>query len=104
MKTEYLDSNKSGINLSLDLIDALRKNDQTAQLKVYKLYYKEMYNITLRIVADPVEAEEIMQESFLEAFEGISKYSEKGPFLVWLKCFVLNRSVDFLRRNFTKRI
>ncbi len=73
MKTDLLNSNVSSINLHRELIDGCRKGDQKAQFRIYKLYYKAMYNISLRIVNDPMEAEDIMQESFLSAFEEISK-------------------------------
>ena len=65
MKTDVLNQKVSSMNLHQDLIDGCRKGDQKAQFQIYKLYYKAMYNISLRIVNDPMEAEDIMQESFL---------------------------------------
>jgi hypothetical protein len=80
-----------------DLIEACRKNDPQAQLKIYKLYYKTMYNASLSIVNDPFEAEDIMQESFLDAFERIGSFTGVESFEVWIKKIVYNRSVE---RNF----
>jgi len=45
------------------------KKATRAQFQNYKLYYKAMYNTSLRIVSDTMEAEDVMQESFLAAFE-----------------------------------
>jgi DNA-directed RNA polymerase specialized sigma24 family protein len=87
------------LNKHQDLIDACRKNDQKAQFKIYKLYYKAMYNISLRIVNNTMEAEDIMQESFLSAFEEISKFSGTVSFGAWLKSIVQNRSIDSLRKS-----
>jgi hypothetical protein len=39
-------------NLHQDLIDGCKNGDQKAQFQVYKLYYKAMYNTSLRIVGD----------------------------------------------------
>lgn len=86
-------------NIHQDLIEACRNNDQKAQFKIYRLYYKAMYNISLRIVNDPMEAEDIMQESFLSAFEEISNYSGMVSFGAWLKSIVQNKSIDSLRKN-----
>jgi RNA polymerase sigma factor (sigma-70 family) len=86
------------INIHQELIDACRKGDRTAQLKIYKLYYKAMYNTSLRIVNDTAEAEDIMQESFLDAFQRLDSYSGEGSFGSWLKRIVINRSLDYLRR------
>ncbi|MCU0362576.1 MAG: sigma-70 family RNA polymerase sigma factor [Bacteroidales bacterium] len=82
-----------------DLIDACRKGDQKAQFRIYRLYYKSMYNISLRILNDPMEAEDIMQESFLAAFEKIGNYSGIVSFGAWLKSIVRNKSLDALRRS-----
>jgi RNA polymerase sigma-70 factor (ECF subfamily) len=86
------------INIHQELIDACRTGDRNAQLKIYKLYYKAMYNTSLRIVNDTAEAEDIMQESFLDAFLRLHSYSGEGSFGSWLKRIVINRSLDYLKK------
>jgi RNA polymerase sigma factor (sigma-70 family) len=86
-------------NLHQDLIDGCKTGDQKAQFQVYKLYYKAMYNTSLRIVGDSMEAEDVMQESFLSAFEKIETYSGIVSFGAWLKKIVINRSLDALNKR-----
>jgi RNA polymerase sigma factor (sigma-70 family) len=86
-------------NIHQDLIDGCKNGDQKAQFQVYKLYYKAMYNTSLRIVNNTMEAEDIMQESFLSAFEKIDTYSGVVSFGAWLKKIVINRSLDALNRR-----
>lgn len=86
-------------NLHQDLLDRCKDGDQKAQFQIYKLYYKAMYNTSLRIVSDTMEAEDIMQESFLSAFEKIETYSGTVSFGAWLKKIVINRSLDSLNRK-----
>jgi RNA polymerase sigma factor (sigma-70 family) len=86
-------------NLHQDLIDGCKIGDQKAQFQIYKLYYKAMYNTSLRIVGDTMEAEDIMQESFLSAFEKIETYSGTVSFGAWLKKIVINRSLDTLSKR-----
>jgi RNA polymerase sigma-70 factor (ECF subfamily) len=86
-------------NLHQDLIDGCKDGDQKAQFQIYKLYYKAMYNTSLRIVNDTMEAEDIMQESFLSAFEKIETYSGTVSFGAWLKKIVINRSLDALNKK-----
>lgn len=86
-------------NIHQDLIDGCRNGDQKAQFQIYKLYYKAMYNTSLRIVNNSMEAEDIMQESFLSAFEKIDSYSGTVSFGAWLKRIVINRSLDALGRR-----
>lgn len=87
------------VNIHQDLINACRTGDRTAQFRIYKLYYKAMYNTSLRIVNDTAEAEDVMQEAFLEAFRHLSSYSGEGSFGSWLKRIVVNRSLDCLRKK-----
>lgn len=86
-------------NLHQDLLDGCKSGDQRAQFQIYKLYYKAMYNTSLRIVNDRMEAEDIMQESFLSAFEKIDTYSGTVSFGAWLKKIVINRSLDALGKK-----
>ncbi|NMC41144.1 MAG: sigma-70 family RNA polymerase sigma factor [Bacteroidales bacterium] len=86
-------------NIHQDLIDGCKTGDQKAQFQIYKLYYKAMYNTSLRIVNDTMEAEDIMQESFLSAFEKIDTYSGTVSFGAWLKRIVINRSLDALNKK-----
>ena len=86
-------------NIHQDLIDGCINGDQKAQFQIYKLYYKAMYNTSLRIVNDTMEAEDIMQESFLSAFEKIDTYSGTVSFGAWLKKIVINRSLDMLNKR-----
>ena len=79
------------------LIDACKKGDRKAQFELYGLYSSAMYNTTLRIVRDPDDAEDVMQEAFLKAFSRISTYRGEVSFGAWLKRIVVNKSLDFLR-------
>ena len=87
------------MNSHQDLIDGCKNCDQKAQFQIYKLYYKAMYNTSLRIVNNTMEAEDIMQESFLSAFEKIDTYSGTVSFGAWLKRIVINRSLDALGKR-----
>ena len=94
MKTEVTSSEAPVKNLYQDLIDKCNEGDQRAQFQIYRLYRKSMYNISLRIMNNPMEAEEIMKEALLSAFETINTYSGTVSFDNWLKNIVINRSLD----------
>jgi len=86
-------------NIHQDLIDQCRQGNRQAQFEIYKLYYKAMYNTSLRIINNTQEAEDIMQEAFLSAFEKIDHYKEEVSFGAWLKRIVVNKSLDSLRKK-----
>lgn len=86
-------------NIHQQLIDDCRKGKPKAQFEIYKLYYKAMYNTSLRLLNDSTEAEDIMQEAFLSAFRNIDTYKEEVSFGAWLKKIVVNRSLDVLKKR-----
>jgi RNA polymerase sigma factor (sigma-70 family) len=85
-------------NIHEDLIRGCQVNDRKAQFQVYKLYYKAMFNTAIRIVNNSAQAEDIMQESFLEAFRQIDTYRGESSFGTWLKKIVINKSIDEVRK------
>src|ERR1041384_2339585 len=58
-----------------------------------------MFNVSLRILNNAAEAEEVLQDSFLKAFEKIRSYDPKYAFGVWLKRMVINGSLDVLKKR-----
>ena len=56
-------------NIHDDLILRAAKGDQNAMKELYRLYSKAMFNTALRIVSDRMEAEDVLQESFISAFK-----------------------------------
>jgi RNA polymerase sigma-70 factor (ECF subfamily) len=96
---KFRDLDGSYINVHQELIESCKAGDRSAQFKIYKLYYKAMYNTSLRIVNDTAEAEDIMQESFLDAFRRLDSYTGEGSFGSWLKKIVINKSLDSIRKS-----
>ena len=81
------------------LLEACKKNEQSAQFEIYKLYYKAMFNTALRIMKDSFEAEDIMQEAFLNAFTKLDSYKGEVAFGAWLKRIVINKSLTQIKKN-----
>ena len=96
-KSPVLD--KKGADIHKDLINACKANSSKAQYEIYKLYYKAMYNTSVRIMNNSADAEDVMQESFLDAFRKIDQYTGSGSFGGWLKRIVVNNSLDAIKRS-----
>jgi len=88
---------QKGYQIHQELIERCRTGDRLAQREIYRLYYKAMYNTCYRMISNQVEAEDIMQESFLAAFLKINSYKGEMSFGSWLKKIVINKSIDVLR-------
>jgi RNA polymerase sigma factor (sigma-70 family) len=81
------------------LLDACVANDRKAQIRLYELFCKSMYNVSYRIVKDQMLAEDIIQESFISAFKALKQFKREVPFHYWLKKIVINKSLDEIRRS-----
>lgn len=82
-----------------ELLDKCRRGDERAQMKIYNKYSKAMYNVALRIVKDSAEAEDIMQECFLKAFDKLDSFEGTSTFGAWLKKIVVNQSISVYQKN-----
>ena len=82
-----------------ELLVACKEGNQTAQFEIYKLYYKAMFNASLRIVQDSNDAEDVMQEAFLSAFTKLDSFKGEVPFGAWLKRIVINRSLTLIKKK-----
>ncbi len=81
------------------LIELCKSGNQAAQMEVYNRYCKAMYNVSLRIVKDSFEAEDIMQDSFLLAFTKLDSLKDVKIFGSWLKRIVINNSIYHYKKN-----
>ncbi len=62
-------------------------------MEIYNRYYKAMYNTAYRIVKDRYEAEDVMQDAFLQAFTKLETLKDIKTFGAWLKRIVINKSI-----------
>lgn len=76
------------------------EGNQTAQMELYRLFSSQLYSICYRIVQNEMEAEEVMQDSFIKVFDNISNYVESFEKLEYsLRRIAINGSIDVLRRR-----
>lgn len=86
-------------DVNSDIIERCKKGERRAFHELYNLYARAMFNISLRILNNTAEAEEVLQDSFLKAFEKIRNYDPGYSFGAWLKRIVINGSLDVLKKR-----
>jgi RNA polymerase sigma-70 factor (ECF subfamily) len=62
-------------------------------------YQGVVYNVALRMVKDPEDAEDIAQTAFVKAYERLASFSEKYRFYSWLYRITINEALNFLDRQ-----
>ena len=73
-------------------------------IKFYKAHAKRMYNISLRIVRDSGEAEEIMQDTILKFISSDIVPKDQAQVATWLSRTCIRKSIDAVRRKKRERL
>ena len=85
--------------LDQDVLRRARRGDGLAFETIYRSFGRACYNLALRMLGDPVAAEDLVQDVFLRMMATISKFRGDAPFGAWLKRMTINATVDVIRRN-----
>jgi RNA polymerase sigma-70 factor (ECF subfamily) len=81
------------------LVEGCKAGSQEAQIGVYRKYCQQVYNTCQRIVKNPADAEDLMQNSFIDAFIRIKSYKGPSAFAGWLKKIAVNNAIDYLAKR-----
>jgi RNA polymerase sigma factor (sigma-70 family) len=87
------------IDKHYSLVVECKQGSKKACYELYKLYSKAMLNVAFRIVGNIGDAEDILQEAFLDAFNKIGDFRQETTFGLWLKQMVVHRSINLLRKR-----
>ena len=58
-----------------------------------------MFNVAMRILNDRAEAEDVLQESFIKAFEKLASFRGDASFGSWIKRIVINGAINQSRKK-----
>ena len=90
---------KETININRRIVERCLEGDIKAQYHLYKQYSKAMYNIAIRFLNNKMDAEDILQESFITAFRRLSELKNPDVFGSWLKRIVINKCISLQRKR-----
>lgn len=79
------------------LVEQSKAGDRNAQYQLYGLYVDAMFNVAMRMLTIREDAEDVLQESFVEAFKKLDTFRFESTFGAWLKRIVINRSINHLK-------
>lgn len=80
-----------------NLVENSKLGDRNSQYQLYELYVDAMYNIAMRMVKIKEDAEDVVQDSFVEAFKNLNSFRYESTFGSWLKRIVINKSINHLK-------
>jgi RNA polymerase sigma-70 factor (ECF subfamily) len=82
------------------LLNRVKGNDQQAMTDLFDRYGGMVYSVALRVLNDPGQAEDVMQEIFFQVWRNPNSFVQgRGSLGAWLAVMARNRAIDTLRRR-----
>ena len=82
-----------------DLLQAARMGDQEALTDLYNRTSTGVYNTIRFIVKDEDSVLDIMQDTYIKAFDSLDQLQEASKFEPWIKRIAHNKAIDYLHRS-----
>jgi len=82
-----------------ELIARCRRNDQQAFELLVERYAGRILNLAHRMVGDAMQAEDLMQDTFLSAWRNLPQFRAEARFSTWLYRIATNKCTDWLRSH-----
>ena len=91
-----MDNSKTRDGFSLE---ALHAGDRAEFARVVDTYYEMVYRLAIRMLSNPQDAEDILQETFIKAYRKFHNFDGRSSVSTWLYRIATNEALMFLRRQ-----
>jgi len=81
------------------LVQRCQQGDSAAMERLILRYQNRIYNVILKICADPDDAAELTQETFVKIIENINRFEGRSGFYTWAFRIAVNLTLNYCRRN-----
>ena len=80
-------------------LEALRNGDRAEFARLVETYSPMIYRLGLKMLNNPQDAEDILQETFIKAYQHIAKFDGRSSVSTWLYRIATNEALMSLRRK-----
>jgi RNA polymerase sigma-70 factor (ECF subfamily) len=81
------------------LVERARQRDPLAFRTIMERHNQRLYRVARTILKDEAEAEDVVQETYLRAFEGLGKFREEAMLSTWLTRIAINEALGRKRKR-----
>jgi len=81
------------------LIEQFQKGDSAALERLVLRYQNRIYNVILKMCADPDDAAELTQDTFVKVIENLDKFEGRSSFYTWTFRIAVNLTLNYCQRN-----
>jgi RNA polymerase sigma factor (sigma-70 family) len=87
------------LNPQLNLIERCKRQEMNALQDFYTQNYQSVFNTANFILRDKVEAEDVMQETFITAYDRLDDLEDTSKVESWLKAIARNKSLNQIKKR-----
>lgn len=80
----------------LEIIDSIQKGNKDDFALLVDKYKDRAFNLLKRLLRNQMDAEEVLQDSFLKAFKSLNNFRREAKFSTWFYRIVYNTGLSFL--------
>ncbi len=91
--------NDSVINNDQAFLEALRMGDKKAFAILVETNSEAIYRVALRMLNDPEDAEDILQETFIKAYRSLPNFEGRSQLSTWLYRIAVNEALMMIRKR-----
>lgn len=78
------------------LVERVQRGDQEAFGLLVSKYQRKLLRLVMRLVRDPAEAEDVVQEAFIKAYRALPNFRGESAFYTWLYRIGVNTAKNWL--------
>ena len=91
------------IQIDPGIVKRAARGDAKAHEIIYRAYSSPVYSVCLRFTRVPAQAEDLLQETFIEVIRSIAKFRGEAPLGIWIRRVAVSKALMFLRSAWHKR-
>lgn len=91
------------ISIDAAIVKRAARGDTKAHEILYRAYSAPVYSVALRFTRVPAQAEDLLQETFIEVMRSIAGFRGEAPVGMWIRRIAVSKSLMFLRSAWHKR-
>jgi len=82
-----------------ELVENATGGDEKAYKKLVEKYERALYFHILKMIKDKKQVDDLVQETFVKAFDNLNSYNTNYAFSTWLYRIATNHTIDYLRKK-----
>lgn len=79
------------------IIKGCNRNDRKCQRQLFDMHNGMLYSVAVKYMNNAEDAKEVLQDAWINIFNGLSNYKEEGNFAGWAKTIVIRQAWKAIR-------